>query len=390
MKIPLHSLVLDFTNPLSPINQKFINPPDDRSYISYDKIRHELFGNDMGYYVSNDILQEFKRRIKLKLWIGEQVIVNAHDLKKYERDQITAIATEMGIEIFYLFDSYATINDKDLERGDGVAQTVAGTVTFLHRLSGIDLSSYVALNYNGLSIIGDIHGHYENMRSVLLWTNMRNNLPVFLGDLLDFGPKSLECIEELYKLVIRNQAVFIIGNHERKIYKWLNKLNNKNIKIHLSEANKQTIEQIKKLSFNEKRKWEVKFRTLMNLGFTHLFTENIFLAHASYKDEMKYYQIDRVLPFELEKKALFGEFIDNPNWEDMSNASYSWITEIPKDLTVFVGHEPRNFFKPYYEKNKQGGEVYFMDTGCGKGGFLSSADLKLENNKYVLVNFNNW
>lgn len=390
MKIPLHSLVLNFTDENKPISHKFINSPPERSYISYTIIKHELFGNDSGYYVSNDIMQEFKRRIQVKLWVGEQVIVNAHDLKKYEREQITAIAVELGVEIFYLFDSYENINDKDLGRGDGVAHVVSGKVNFLSRLSGSDLSSYVSNNYNGLSIVGDIHGHYENMRSVLLWSAMRNNLPVFLGDLLDFGPKSLECIEELYKLVIRNQAVFIIGNHERKIYKWLNKLNNRNIKIHLSEANKQTIEQIKKLSFNEKRKWEVKFRTLMNLGFTHLFTKNIFLAHAAYKDEMNNYQNDRVLPFELEKKALFGEFIDNPNWEDSSNAAYSWISEIPKDLTVFVGHEPRNLFKPYYEKNDQGGEVYFIDTGCSKGGFLATADLKLENNKYVLINFNSW
>jgi len=55
-----------------------------------------------------------------------------------------------------------------------------------------------------------------------------------------------------------------------------------------------------------------------------------------------------------------------------------------------VGHEPRNLFKPYHEKNKDGGEVYFMDTGCGKGGFLSTADLKLNEKKYTLVNFNSW
>jgi len=387
MKIPLHSLILNFMSDNIFANNKNVSL---RGVISYDIVKNDMFGNSEVYYGTSDIFHELKRRIQVKLWLGEQVIVNAHTLRKHEREQITNIATDLGIEIFYLFDSYSAAGDKDLERGDGVGQVVFGPVTFVHKLLGPIISSYVFLNYNGISIIGDIHGHYENMRSVLLWSAMRNNLPVFLGDLLDFGPKSLECIEELYKLVIRNQAIFIIGNHERKIYKWLNKLNNKNIKIHLSEANKQTIEQIKKLSTAEKRKWEVKFRTLMNLGFTHIFSENIFVAHAAFKPEMQQYQVNRILPFELEKKALFGEFIDNPNWEDATNAAYSWISEIPKDMTVFVGHEPRNLFKPYHEKNKDGGEVYFMDTGCGKGGFLSTADLKLNEKKYTLVNFNSW
>lgn len=390
MKIPLHCLVLDFTEKM--LLNEFHKTLSSNLYniISTANISKEIFGSEEGYYIAHTVFSESKHRVFNKLWHGERVIYSdAHLLKKSERLEITNIAIELGIQVFYHFKEFPA-NDKDLSKGDNVAQIIVGQAEYLEKIEPYVAHKFISKNFAGISVVGDVHGHLENMMGVLGWTKMRNNIPIFLGDLLDFGPQGLECIEEVYKLVIRNQAIFIIGNHERKIFKWLNKLKNKNIKIHLSEANKQTIEQIKKLSISEKKKWEVKFRTLFNLSYTHLYIENLFFAHASYCALMDLYVKTKVLPFKLEKKAMFGEIVNNPNWDEGNNSSYTWVDEIPKDMTVFVGHDPRNMFKPLHVVNEQNGEVYFMDTGCGKGGFLSTADLKLENNNYILTNFNSW
>lgn len=376
MKIPLHSLVFDFN-------------PENNSGLNFLHVKNEIFGDHELFYTNSDIWDELKHKIYLKLWHGERVIINATGMQKNERDMLSSIAQELDVPIFYLLKKYP--EDKDIAKGDNIAQIVVGEYSLIDKFYIPDIYSHIQKNNNGVTIIGDVHGNYESLMNAILWSNSRNNLPVFLGDIIDFGVKSLECVEEVYKLVVRNQALFIIGNHERKIFKWLNKLNNKNIKLHLSEANKQTIEQIKRLSNKEKKKWETKFRTLMNLGFTHLDINNIFCVHASYHADMKNHINNRVLPFDLEKKALFGEFVDDPKWEtDVNNTSYKWISSIPKNKTVFVGHEPRNLFKPYYEKNVDGGEVYFMDTGCGKGGNLSSVDVIIQNDVFKVMNFNSW
>lgn len=388
MKIPLHSLVFDFTNSLSGV--------EGYEFLSIDKIRRDLIGKDEGYYLNIDFLNELKSRINNKLWVGERVIVSSKGMKKFERDFLSHTASDLGLQIFYIVDK--DYSDSEVLRGDGRAEVCnINTTTIIKKINNKNLLNVFPDEYRGITVVGDVHGQMEALMSAIYWAKKRNNLLIFLGDIIDFGVKSLDCIEEIYKLVIRNQAIFIFGNHERKIFKWLNKYTNRNIKIHLSEANKQTIEKIKSLSSQEKRKWESKYRALMNLGFTHLNIEDkLFFVHASFSNEMLCYSDKRILPSELERLALFGEIKSNPNWEDDNshNLTYLWINSIPKGMTVFVGHEPRSNFKPYYEINKEGGSVYFIDTGCGKGGNLTTADIVLSNEgntiEYVVQNFNHW
>lgn len=388
MKVPLHSLVFDFTNSVSGI--------EAYEFLSIDKIKRDLIGKDSGYYINIEINNELKNRISSKLWLGERVIIQAKGMKRFEREMMSAPALEMGIQIFYVLPN--DIDDNELMRGDGRAEVLSiDKVDFFKRITPKNVEDLINTNYRGITVVGDVHGQLEALMSSIEWAKKRNNMLIFLGDVIDYGVRSLDCIEEIYKLLIRNQAIFIIGNHERKIFKWLNKYNNKNIKIHLSESNKQTIELIKKMSSSEKKKWENKYRTIMNLGFTHMsISDHLFFVHASYHAGMIKYAYDRILPEDLEKLALFGEIKKDADWNDhnSSNMSYEWVKNIPSGMTVFVGHELRSSFKPHHEINSQGGQVYFIDTGSGKGGTLTTADLTLieedGKNKFIVQNFNSW
>lgn len=388
MKIPLHSLVFDFTNSVSGV--------EGYEFLSIDKIRRDLIGKDDGYYLNIDLLNELKSRITNKLWVGERVIVSSKGMKKFEREFLSQTALEMGLQIFYILDK--EYFDTEVCRGDGRAEVCnISSSSFVKKINHKNIINFFPQEYRGITVVGDVHGQMEALMSAIYWAKKRNNLLIFLGDIIDFGVKSLECIEEIYKLVVRNQAIFIFGNHERKIFKWLNKYLNKNIKIHLSEANKQTIEKIKSLSLSEKRKWESKYRALMNLGFTHFnIDDKLFFVHASFSNEMILHSEKRILPPELERLALFGEIKTNANWDedDAHNLTYRWIDDIPNNMIVFVGHEPRSNFKPYHEVNSLGGGVYFIDTGCGKGGNLTTADIifsdEINSTSFVVQNFNHW
>ena len=52
-----------------------------------------------------------------------------------------------------------------------------------------------------------------------------------------------------------------------------------------------------------------------------------------------------------------------------------------------VGHDIRRVEKPYEVSGKQGGKAYFMDTGSGKGGRLTSADIIFEGETLSVKNF---
>jgi hypothetical protein len=60
--------------------------------------------------------------------------------------------------------------------------------------------------------------------------------------------------------------------------------------------------------------------------------------------------------------------------------------------TVMVGHDRAPVFntvitEPMVRTNSKGGKVIFMDTGCGKGGFLSGAVIFADKNRFVVDHF---
>jgi len=74
-----------------------------------------------------------------------------------------------------------------------------------------------------LDIIGDIHGQLGALRALGArlgyeedqgWAHPDGRLPVFLGDLIDRGPHSLEVAELVMGLVRCGRALCLMGNHE--------------------------------------------------------------------------------------------------------------------------------------------------------------------------------
>ena len=61
-------------------------------------------------------------------------------------------------------------------------------------------------------LIGDIHGHFQGLKSLLTLLDLGGSDQVyFLGDLIDRGPDSSQVVE----LVRENQFTCLLGNHEQ-------------------------------------------------------------------------------------------------------------------------------------------------------------------------------
>jgi bis(5'-nucleosyl)-tetraphosphatase (symmetrical) len=68
-------------------------------------------------------------------------------------------------------------------------------------------------------IIGDLHGCLDEFKDILYLADHKspNIKIILLGDILDRGPNSLECIKLARELKLKS----VMGNHERKFLNWI-------------------------------------------------------------------------------------------------------------------------------------------------------------------------
>jgi hypothetical protein len=58
------------------------------------------------------------------------------------------------------------------------------------------------------------------------------------------------------------------------------------------------------------------------------------------------------------------------------------------DQIAIVGHDIRSTFDPLTQVGLLGGTAIFMDTGCSKGGHLSTVDIRFTDTTAKVGNFN--
>jgi protein phosphatase len=394
-KIPLHSLIVSVGESTAEKRRLIGEYFAPHEVVSAAGIANELVG---GYRtdIAEHVFNEMHHRASLKLSLGERVIIDAANLRRDDRVTLAHVGIMAGVPVFYLAcddgsDVYAA-NARDIARGDGIAEVIDSRSRFevINRLPDEDALDAIKLRgYAGITVVGDVHGMYEALQNALAWARFRRHFLVFLGDIIDYGRKSLEVSDEVYRLVMRGEAEFLMGNHERKIMRWLDQQDAGKVTLTLSEGNRVTTQAISALAHQERRRWANRFRALVAASRHHRRLANILLVHGAAHDDL-WHMTDRRLPKALESLALFGE-VDRsaPMRSDgYPNRTHGWVNHIPNGHTIIVGHEIRSMVKPLTQSNKIGGSAVFLDTGSGKGGQLTTADLVFaEDGLLRLMNF---
>lgn len=415
--IPLHSLVI-MVGPTRAGKSKLANKRfPDYEILSTKTIRKELTGDSERSDINYEVMSEIKRRTDLKLKLGERVVVDASELRDNDRKRIAFIGSDARAPVFYIVcdrplkDKLDGKNDKEIERqdhafncaerkilqGDGVAEVVDTRIDDFELIQKFPDTDWQDIlkekGYRGITAMGDVHGTLEAMKSAINWARARRNFIVFLGDIVDYGPKPLECIEMVYEIVMRNEGMIIYGNHERKIERWINQSASGNIKVRLSEGNKITIRALQALGNKPRRRWERMFKALAAHSRNHLVVSNLVFTHAATLPEM-FELYDRRLPHrsELETFALFGQIDSTKKFKENGypNRIYDWVDLIPDGKIAIVGHDMRSIRNPVEEDGKLGGHAIFLDTGSGKGGHLTSADIRFTDDNVLKVLHFNW
>jgi predicted phosphodiesterase len=326
-RIPLNSLVF--------CEQESSFPSHE--HVSMASIERDLIG-DRRPELSAIVFEELQHRVQIKLRIGERVIVSDH-LSNIEKQKLTLIATRLG----------ALTVDAD-------ANSIPATRPMM---------SVIASNWNGITVVGDIHGNLEAFREAARWAKSRRNFMWLLGDIIDYGAETLATMTSVYHTVMSGEASMILGNHERKIARWLDEAGS----VRLSDGNKVTTQALARLSHDRQQQWIGQFRSLLAhcslLCTTHDMTFIHGAVHPSFWSKTP--DDDAV-----ENYALYGE---SEHKGKRYRRTYRWVDQVPKGQTVIVGHDVMHIY-PLVKTGAKGGQIVFLDTGCGKGGSLSSADLR--------------
>lgn len=417
-KIPLHSLVVmvgpSGAGKSTLIAQKF----PAYEVVSSDAIREELTGDFTRQDINDVVFREVHRRAALKLDLGERVVIDATNLRKKDRQGLVEIGQRHGVSIFYvvvnrpLAEKEATqgwradhnglvskhheifvSNEKEILRGDNVANVIdtrKEEFEVVQKLSSTNLLEDIkSRGFAGVMPIGDVHGMRESLKNAIDWASARNMFMMFLGDIVDYGPDSIECVNLVYDIVMRGKGALVMGNHERKIERWIEQSARGDVRLKLSEGNRATTNQVEALTPDLRRKFEAKYAALLAFSRHHwVIGDTTLFVHGAAEPEMFDIKTSR-LSGRFETMALFGEVDNTAKVRDdgYPNRIYSWVDRIPAGKCVVVGHDIRSNTKPLEVKGSRGGTAIFMDTGSGKGGRLTTADMIFDGDRLVLKNY---
>lgn len=413
-QIPLHSLIV-MVGPSGAGKSTFVKSHFKQyEVVSSDAIREELTGDFRNRHVNELVFKEFLHRIKMKLKIGERVVADATHLRKKDRIATASIGTSLRVPVFYIIidrpmeEKLATAGwrenapglmerhaatfqgqQKDICSGDNMATVIdtrtsydegAEDVEIVQRLNFDDLrEDLLERGHTEFAVIGDVHGMTRDFQTEVNKALNNNRFIIQLGDIVDYGPDSAGCVDLMYKLITNGQAAFIIGNHERKLEKYLDQkreaLNDPDviagkksvtdkIKVKMKGGALKTLEQLDRIGDAKRELFETRFAVIMNYARHHIILDNNLFVHASSTPTMWKASQNRLSGFD-ENRAVFGE-VDGFGEDGFPNRLYNWVDDIPESHQVFVGHAILDFEKIITKKGKRGGTAYFVDTGSGK------------------------
>jgi protein phosphatase len=221
-------------------------------------------------------------------------------------------------------------------------------------------------------IIGDIHGCFDELRELLTRIGYEiadgpghgdhgpaysvrapeGRKAVFLGDLVDRGPKIPDVLKLAMSMVESGAALCVPGNHDIKL---MRKLRGKKVKITHGLA--ESLEQLE----SEPEEFKTRAADFIDSLVSHYVLDDgkLVVAHAGMKEALQGRGSGKVRDF-----ALFGETTGETDEYGLP-VRYNWPAEYRGKAMVVYGHTP----VPVPEWLNR---TINVDTGCVFGGKLTA------------------
>ncbi|SIO39596.1 polynucleotide 3'-phosphatase /polynucleotide 5'-hydroxyl-kinase /polynucleotide 2',3'-cyclic phosphate phosphodiesterase [Singulisphaera sp. GP187] len=237
-------------------------------------------------------------------------------------------------------------------------------------------------------IIGDVHGCCDELELILerlgyavtaeapggpslasgpVYAHPEGRKAIFLGDLVDRGPRVLDVIRLVRNMVLHGSAHCVPGNHDVKLVK---KLLGKNVQITHGLA--ETLAEIEALPDELRAEFSKEVAAFLDSLVSHYVLDGgrLVVAHAGMREELQGRGSGKVRDF-----ALYGETTGETDEFGLS-IRYDWAKEYRGSAQVVYGHTPI----PAPEWLNR---TVNIDTGCVFGGKLTA--LRYPEGEFVAV-----
>ncbi|HEV2844705.1 MAG TPA: polynucleotide kinase-phosphatase, partial [Thermoanaerobaculia bacterium] len=186
-----------------------------------------------------------------------------------------------------------------------------------------------------------------------VWLHPEKRKAIFLGDLVDRGPRVPDVLRIVMGMVRAGAALCVPGNHDDKLRKWL-----EGRKVTVAHGLERSIEQLERETTPEQR---AGIATFLDKLVSHYVLDRgrLVVAHAGMKEEMQGRAAGRVRDF-----ALYGETTGEVD-EFGLPVRLNWAAEYRGDAMVVYGHTP--VAVPEWLNR-----TINIDTGCVFGGRLTA------------------
>jgi protein phosphatase len=223
-------------------------------------------------------------------------------------------------------------------------------------------------------IIGDVHGCAAELEELLatlgyapdehaIWRHPNGRRVIFLGDLVDRGPRVPDVLRIAMAMVAAGSALAVPGNHDLKLVK---KLRGRDVQVTHGLA-----ESLAQLDAESPELRDRVASFLDDLVSHYVLDEGrLVVAHAGMKEDMQGRGSGRVRDF-----ALYGETTGETD-EFGLPIRYNWAGEYRGTATVVYGHTP-------VPEPEWINRTINIDTGCVFGGRLTA--LRWPENELVSV-----
>ncbi|HLJ54337.1 MAG TPA: AAA family ATPase, partial [Chthonomonadaceae bacterium] len=217
-------------------------------------------------------------------------------------------------------------------------------------------------------VIGDVHGCCDELIGLLeklgyvpddpngVWRHPEGRRAVFLGDLVDRGPKVVETVRLVMAMAGAGAALCVPGNHDVKFVRAL-----KGNPVSLTYGLAESLQQVEALPEEERGAFREQAIAFLDGLVSHLWLDDgrLCAAHAGMKAEYIGRASARVREF-----ALYGDTTGETDDSGLP-IRYPWAEDYRGPVTVVYGHTPVD--APQWLNN-----TINIDTSCVFGGSLTA------------------
>lgn len=240
-----------------------------------------------------------------------------------------------------------------------------------------------------LDIIGDVHGCADELETLLselgyetrpiehpssllmpgplYYRHPQGRKAVFVGDLVDRGPRNLDVVQMVYAMIRHDAGLCVPGNHDMKL---LRKLNGRDVQI--AHGLQQTLAEIDALPDSTRDAYCKELATFLDSLVSHYVLDGgrLVVAHAGMKEEMQGRGSGGVREF-----ALYGDTTGERDEYGLP-VRLNWAAGYRGAAMVVYGHTP--VAEPQWLNR-----TVNIDTGCVFGGKLTA--LRYPEREFVSV-----